>query len=127
MITVWKSPDKPTAYEIIGDDKRALLMVFFPKNEVMIIAKDQFDKTEAILTRMRGVHGSHYFGNLWKVEGPNSGFFFGFKWVEEEVNPVHMEIEILSKFNPDNIASSFGKVGTYHMTLYFKEHYVKYH
>jgi len=87
-----------------------MLMIFMPKSEVMIWFRDpKTTSREGILTTMKGSYGTHYFGPLWRVEGP--GTLLGWKWITDNMEPVHMEITVLEKYREGLGDSAFPSVG----------------
>lgn len=99
VITVWMSPSEPTTYALHGKDGRSLATVFLPDNETLILyMESQTPYTEAVLTKMRGSFGTHYFGRLWNVDGPGGNGLFGYRIFPEGARPVTMETTVLKKF-----------------------------
>ena len=100
IVTTWLSPAEPTTYAIRGSDGRALSMTFLPKNETLITyAERDSGFLELSLTKMRGVYGTHYFGRVWRLEGPAVGAgLFGLRVYPEGSQPVVMETTVLKKF-----------------------------
>lgn len=99
VVTLWNSPDVPSTYAIHGQDGRSLAMIFMPENETYIVYSSQRPEFfEAVLTRMRGTYGTHYFWRLWGLDGPGTGGgLLGFRIYPEGVKPVVMETTILQK------------------------------
>jgi hypothetical protein len=99
VITAWTSPSEPTTYALHGKDGRSLTTVFLPGNETLILyMESQTPYTEAVLTKMRGSFGTHYFGGLWNVDGLGGSGLFGYRIYPEGERPVTMETTVLKKF-----------------------------
>jgi len=97
VTTIWSSPKTSEIYSFEGQDGRVMLMIFLPKHETMVWHFDPANEsTEGILTKMRGVIGTHYFWRLWHIEGP--GITFGYRIYPSDTKPVNMEIIVLEKF-----------------------------
>lgn len=110
IVRVWMYPDEAKKYEVIGKDGRTLSMIFLPDRRTIIHYTDPSKlESEVVLTEMRGTFGTHYFGPLWRVEGP--GVLLGIRWIPKGVEPVMMEIETLGKFRIGPGESTFPKVG----------------
>ncbi len=87
-----------------------MLMIFMPKSEVMIWYGDPKTKSrEGVLTTMKGSYGTHYVGPVWRVEGP--GTLLGWKWITDDMEPVHMEITVLEKYREGLGDSAFPSIG----------------
>lgn len=109
FVVLWSPPTTPTTYEIVGDGL-AITMIFLPKNETLIWYEDRHGGTsEILLTKMRGMHGTHYIGPLWKIDGPD--IQFGWRLFFDDLEPVSMTIETIEKFQRGN-APSFAPVGS---------------
>lgn len=100
VITVWESSETPTTYAIHDPNGRSLVMIFLPKNEtIMLYTEDKPEFVEAVLTKMRGTYGTHYFWRLWKVDDPvTGGGLLGYRIYPDNVKPVVMETTVLKKF-----------------------------
>lgn len=99
VVTVWKSPSEPTTYALYGKDGRSLATIFLPGNETIILyMESQTPHTEAVLTKMRGSFGTHYFWRLWNVDGPGANGLFGYRIYPEGARPVTIETTVLKKF-----------------------------
>jgi hypothetical protein len=97
VVTVWLSSKNPIIYSVEGADGRTLRMIFLPKNETIIWYHDHNNNyVEGVLTKMKGVYGTHYFWRLWKVEG--SYFTLGFRIYPADAEPVNMEITTLERY-----------------------------
>jgi hypothetical protein len=106
VVSIWTPEKESVSYVIEGEDKRSMRITFFPNHETMIWYNDPSGpRMEGVLTRMRGTYGTHYFGPLWKIDGP--GVFFGYRIYDEDVRPVMMEIRIIDKFMQGRGDSSF--------------------
>lgn len=109
VVTVWSSGPDYTAYSVDGADGRSMLMVFMPKSEVMIWYQDPNTKSrEGVLITMRGSYGTHYLGPLWRVKGP--GTLLGWRWITDDMEPVHMEVTVLEKYREGLGDSAFPDV-----------------
>jgi hypothetical protein len=119
FLSVWMYPDTPEKYEIVGEDGRRLAMIFLPSKRTIIHYTNTANReAEAVLTRMRGSFGTHYFGPIWRVEGP--GVTFGLRWVPNGGRPLIMETKYLQKFRVGAGESNFPKVGkTSHPEIVF--------
>lgn len=99
VITVWTSPTEPTTYALHGKDGRSLATVFLPGNETLILyMESKTPYTEAVLTKMRGSFGTHFFWRLWNVDSPGQNGLFGYRIFPEGSQPVTMETTVLKKF-----------------------------
>ena len=119
VVTVWFSPSEATSYVTEGEDDRSIRVIFMANNETVIVQSDPSEgSTEVVLAKMRGTPGTHYFGRLWRIEGP--GIYFGFRIYPADTKPVVMEIEVLQKYKTGPGDSSFPKIGemTYSVILF---------
>ena len=99
IVTVWTSPTEPTTYALHGKDGRSLVTIFLPRNETIILyMESRTPYTEAVLTKMRGSLGTHYFWRLWNVSGPGGAGMFGYRIFPEGARPVTMEPTVVKKF-----------------------------
>ncbi len=126
VITVWSSPKTAETYVIDGADSRGMMMVFMPNREAMLWYTDPGEGSiEGVLTEMRGTYGTHYFGPLWHIEGPNISF--GYRWYSGDVEPVHMELRTKEKYFEGKGESSFPKRGkTTYAVILFGENRIKF-
>lgn len=110
VISVWSPPKIAETYEIESVDGRSMIMVFMPNHETIICYIDSNEgSVESILLEMRGTYGTHYFGPLWRIEGP--GIWFGYRWYSGNVKPIFMEINIKKKYFEGTGEPSFSPVG----------------
>ena len=122
VVTTWESHEQPVTYSIHGADGREFTMVLLPNFETMILYKDPSQNfAEGILTKMRGSYGTHYIGPIWGLQGPRAGGLFGFRWLADGQEPVHMEIINLEKFTQGQGTSTFGDVGETFYTVIIKD------
>ena len=129
VVTLWKSPEMPSAYGIHGGDGRSLVMVFMPRNETYIVYSSQKPEfLEAALTKMRGTYGTHYFWRLWGLDGPGTGGgLFGLRVYPEGVKPVVMETTILQKtIHGEGDPTLGGKGDRTHPVLLFTDDAVRF-
>ena len=122
IFTTWESHKSPTTYSISGVDGRELTIIFLPEFETMIWYVDPTRNfVEGVLANIRGSYGTHYLGPIWRVDGPRAGGFFGFWWLPEGQEPVHMEIQHLDKYTQGQGESTFGRSGETFYTVILKE------
>ncbi len=96
VVWIWTYPKETEKYSIVGEDGRSLSIIFLPSKKTIIHYTDPSKLvSEIVLTRMRGTFGTHYIGNLWRVEGP--GVLIGLRWCPKGVRPIMMEIKTLEK------------------------------
>lgn len=122
VMTVWSAPKSPETYTIHGSDNRSMVMTFLPKHQTMIWYFDpNTDFVEGILTEMKGTYGTHYFWNLWHIEGP--GISFGYRLYPGNTEPVVMEMKILKKYISGRKNPTFPDAGAtaYSVLLFGKE------
>ena len=119
IVTTGSSPKSSETYQAQGSDGRSMTMVLLPGHHTMIWYSDPSSpRLEGVLSRMRGSYGTHYFGQLWHVEGP--GVWFGYRIYPSGAEPVNMEIQILEKFSSGSGDSSFANKGdTVHEVMWF--------
>jgi hypothetical protein len=99
VVTAWSSPREPITYALHGKDGRTLATVFLPGNKTLILyMESQTPYTEAVLTKMHGSFGTHYFWRLWNVDHLSGNGLFGYRVFPERARPVTMEITVLKKF-----------------------------
>ena len=111
VVSIWTPEKVSVSYVIEGADRRSMRITFFPNHETMIWYSDPSrPRMEGVLTRMRGTYGTHYFGPLWKIDGP--GVFLGYRIYDEDVKPVIMEIRIIDKFMQGRGDSTFRDTGS---------------
>jgi hypothetical protein len=109
ILNVWSYPSEPTAYQITGVDGRQMTIVFLPSKETLFHYKHSANEEEYVLTKMKGVYGTHYLGPIWTVEGPTISF--GLRWVSRNAKPVLMEIEWKNKQILGDMRSTFPDKG----------------
>lgn len=125
-IDVWESPSVAETYSIHGVDGRSLSITFLPDHQTLLWYADSTEQHfEGALVRMRGSRGRHYFWRVWHIEGP--GVWFGWRIFPHGTVPVHMEIEVLSRYMEGRGRPTFPEVGERgHQVLFFSDHAVDY-
>lgn len=128
---VWSTPTATTTYAIYGREGTTLKLIMLPDNKAIFYTKnDQRNSEEYVLTDLSGVYGTHYFGNLWKLEssGLLKSGLFGYRWYTSGAEPVSMEIDYLAKHNTNNrTIQRFPATGrTTYSTLLFKDNLVNF-
>ena len=104
-VTPWSPPPEPTSYVTEWEDESLLRLIFLPNKRAILWYEDRArGSAEALLLRMRGIYGTHYFGPLWYIEEP--GFLPGIRIYPSGEKPVLMEIEVLHKYR-----TGFGDLG----------------
>lgn len=100
LVTIWKPPKELVTYSVAGEHDRSLTLVLAPKRKSYLVFRDgETDYVEAIRIKLRGSYGTHLFFGLWNVEGPAGGSgLFGYRLYDVGIEPVHMEIDVESKF-----------------------------
>ncbi len=98
IVTVWSAPTVAETFTARGADGRQMALMFLPQHDTMIWYSDPTDqRSEGILTRMKGCYGTHYFWRVWHIEGPSTSF--GYRIYPAGVEPVQMEIQVLEKYS----------------------------
>jgi hypothetical protein len=101
-------------------------MIFVPAHQTMIWYLDPNEHFEGVLTRMKGVYGTHYLWRLWHVEGP--GITFGWRIYPSNTKPVVMETTVLERYMGGKGNPTFPAKGqTVHPVLLFGEDAVRFH
>lgn len=125
-VTLWQPPAKPTTYALHSRDGRALAMIFMPNRGTMVWYFDPARSlAEGELTRMRGSYGTHYFWDVWQIDGPAA--VFPFRLYPRGTKPVEMEITVLKRFSNAGHVEHFPATGDVsNQILLFKESAVQF-
>lgn len=121
IIQVWSSPSTPITYSIIGA-KQSLKIILLPDNKTIMWQKDiNNNLEEAILTEMRGSHGTHYFWHFWKID-TQGGVLPGYRIYPSGTEPVVMETKTIKKYMSQEGESFFPEINTtQYQTILFKK------
>lgn len=107
VLRIWTPEESTITYAINGIDGREMKMIFMEDQKLIFWFYDQNSGfTEVVLTEIKGIYGTHYFGQIWSIEGK-----FGFRIYPKGVEPVKTEVKILKKYLNEEKESSFAAEG----------------